>query len=227
VTSRPSLLQGIEREWTALVRRRRWISDFDRVATTYGLADHGTADAVVAKLHSDDRGEDDAILTALLRARPDPTAMRVLLQAFLPTMKSIARQRRSLATELDELEAAIIAAAWERLATYPLDKRPARIAANIALDTRKHVARYLAEPETSEEVPTTVAPAERTSEEQLISAVSDAVQQKLLASADATRLLAYEEGVVSVDAIALTSGQTWRATRASLTDNARAALDSL
>jgi hypothetical protein len=46
----------------------------------------------------------------------------------------------------EETAAAVVAACWERIRTYPIDRRPRRIAANILLDTRQRVIRQYNQP---------------------------------------------------------------------------------
>lgn len=43
--------------------------------------------------------------------------------------------------DADESAAAVVAAMWERIRTYPCERRPAKVAANIQLDTRQRISR--------------------------------------------------------------------------------------
>lgn len=80
----------------------------------------------------------DALLRALLfRARVDPLAGRVVLEAVLPGLKRVAERVILDARDRDELWALLLACAWEQIRTYPLERRPSRIAANLLLDTRR------------------------------------------------------------------------------------------
>jgi hypothetical protein len=86
----------------------------------------------------------DAVLAALVRqARVDPMAARVVLQALLPGLKAIAGRLLLEADERDELWSALLAHCWERIRRYPLERRPARIAANTLLDTLQRTSREL------------------------------------------------------------------------------------
>lgn len=93
----------------------------------------GCADlpAVIAAIGSDP----DGVLGALLHETGQgcPVAPRVVLHAMLPKMRSMARL--DPAASLDDY----LAHLWLRIATFPLDRRPRRIAANLALDTLKSV----------------------------------------------------------------------------------------
>jgi DNA-directed RNA polymerase specialized sigma24 family protein len=78
----------------------------------------------------------DAVLRALLaRAWSEPIAGRLVLHALLPGLKAIARRLLAGADEREELWSALLTIAWERIRSYPLDRRPRRIAANLLLDT--------------------------------------------------------------------------------------------
>ena len=77
----------------------------------------------------------DAVLLALLTAQAagDDLAGRVVVQAMVPKLVRMA-VRDDGATFDDYL-----AALWVRVATYPVHRRPQRVAANLALDTLKTV----------------------------------------------------------------------------------------
>lgn len=78
------------------------------------------------------RSDPDAVLAGLLRAG-DAAAHRVVLQTMLGwAVRAAARDREH---DLDDY----LAELWLTIACYPLVRRPARIAANLALDTRKRV----------------------------------------------------------------------------------------
>jgi hypothetical protein len=84
------------------------------------------------------------ILAALVRqAQSDPLAARVVLQTLLPGLKTLARRILLEADERDELWSALLAHCWERIRSYPLERRPERIAANTLLDTLKKTTREL------------------------------------------------------------------------------------
>lgn len=74
----------------------------------------------------------DAVLGALLRCG-DALAHRVVLQAMLG--RAVLDAARDPSHDFDDY----VAELWLRIATYPLARRPIRIAANLALDTRKRV----------------------------------------------------------------------------------------
>ncbi|OYO12090.1 hypothetical protein CGZ98_07850 [Enemella evansiae] len=77
----------------------------------------------------------DATLAALLAedAAGCPLAGRVVLQTMLPKLRRMAR--RDPSAGIDDY----LAQLWLVIRRYPLDRRPRRIAANLALDTLKAV----------------------------------------------------------------------------------------
>ena len=78
------------------------------------------------------RPDPDAVLGALLGLR-EAAAQRVVLQAMLG--RAVLDAARDPSHDLDDY----IAELWLGIATYPLDRRPTQIAANLALDARKRV----------------------------------------------------------------------------------------
>jgi DNA-directed RNA polymerase specialized sigma24 family protein len=131
----------LEREWEALARGQelraclaRWqLAEPDLV----GLA---SPPALLRFLHRAGENLDrkDAVLAALLRrARVEPLAARFLLQALLPGLKTLAGGLVRAGWTRDEAWEQLLAAAWERIRVYPLERRPKRIAANLLRDSRK------------------------------------------------------------------------------------------
>lgn len=89
---------------------------------------------------------EDALLRALMRrARHDPLAARLVLQRLLPGLKRRAGRVLLDAGEREELWSLLLARAWERIRTYPVERAPRHIAANLILssirDTRERLAR--------------------------------------------------------------------------------------
>lgn len=142
----PVPLVALEEEWRLLARGRlgvefrRWrktepaLRAFDGPQRLLGYLWDERADPEVK----------DRLLAALLRlARTEPLASRVVLQAMLPGLKTLAarllrrspEREREPVLERDELWQVLFCSLLERIATYPLDKRPRRIAANLVLDT--------------------------------------------------------------------------------------------
>jgi hypothetical protein len=91
-------------------------------------------------------GRRDALLVGLLtRAQDgDRLAGRTVLQAMLPAAVRIAlaiTQRPDVLGDRDEAFALVLAALWQIIATYPVTARPAKVPANLYLDTLALVRR--------------------------------------------------------------------------------------
>jgi hypothetical protein len=133
-----NLFENLDDEWQRLVRSRQ-----ARHATQHwGELGGVDLDALVTTVQR--RGNparSDRILAALVgHAATDDFAARTVLQCLLPGLKVLAVDNRNL-EEPDELDAIVVAAAWERIRTYPQSRRPHHIASNILLDSRQAVAR--------------------------------------------------------------------------------------
>jgi hypothetical protein len=125
------LLEALDREWCELVRCHRaaatcWASRHEVLAVCRSLDDVLS----LTKLNS------DAILAALLTevSTGDQLAARVVLQALLGRMVRMAQ--RDPRSSLDDY----LARLWCVINSYPLSRRPVRIAANLSLDTLKAVS---------------------------------------------------------------------------------------
>jgi len=80
----------------------------------------------------------DAVLRPLLRlARDEPLAARVVLEALAPGLTRLAERVIFDERDRDELWALILGQAWRQIRSYPLERRPSKIAANLILETRR------------------------------------------------------------------------------------------
>jgi hypothetical protein len=125
-----TLVEALNRDWAELVRvdrtpATRWADRYAALASCRSLDDILSA----AKRNS------DPVLAALLTevSRGDRLASRVVLQALIGRMVAMA-QRDPCSTVEDYL-----AALWCVINTYPLSRRPVRIAANLSMDTLKAI----------------------------------------------------------------------------------------
>jgi hypothetical protein len=92
---------------------------------------------------------EDAVLRALLRcARSDRVAARLVLQRLLPGLKRRAGRVLSCAGEREELWSLLLAAAWERIRTYPVERVPRHVAANLLLSSVRDACELLTEDRT-------------------------------------------------------------------------------
>jgi hypothetical protein len=125
------LVEALDREWSELVRTdrgtaKRWAGRHPALAPYRSLEDILS----IAKLHS------DAVLAALLIevSVGDRLAGRVILQALVGRMVRMAQ--RDPRSSIDDY----LARLWCVINSYPLSRRPVRIAANLSLDTLKAVS---------------------------------------------------------------------------------------
>lgn len=131
------VVSALEREWNArgsacLSRRLRLWAEREPVLETFA-----TVQELVGSLRAQrgDYERESAILAALLReARADPLAGRVVLQALLPGLKRLSGRLLFEAGEREELWSLLIAHLWAGIRSYPVERRPRRVAANLLLD---------------------------------------------------------------------------------------------
>jgi hypothetical protein len=125
-------------EWADLVRSpamsealRGWALEDPRLR--FGTM----GDLVAAVERRDDRSHD--VLAALAgRAPTDDLAARTLLQLLVPALSALARRLWALG-DADERAAAVVATAYERIRTYPIERRPRHVAANVVWDTTQRL----------------------------------------------------------------------------------------
>jgi hypothetical protein len=139
------VLRQLDREWERIAdsvagRRatRRWGSDeslFDGVRSLGALVER-----INERGHVE---QSDAILLVLLRhATEDDLAARTVLQAMMPAVKNLTAKFSTCgAWSPEETAAVVVAAMWERIRSYPVDRRPRKVSANLTLDTRQRVWR--------------------------------------------------------------------------------------
>jgi hypothetical protein len=123
-----ALIAELNAEWTRLGENsdaavRGWASRHPALLSCRTLPDVLTAI----------RADPDSAFAALLTeaAGGDALAGRVVLQAMLGKVVRLAQTHPGV--EVEEF----VSALWCRIQTYPLARRPVRIAANLALDSRK------------------------------------------------------------------------------------------
>ena len=142
---------------------------------------------------------DDVLRCLAKRSASESLAARTLLQAIVYALKGIAARFRPPIGDGEEVVSVVIAAAYERIRTYPADRRPRHVAANIVLDTRQTVSRSLYRRRVTETLVGDIErlPVEAASSspsEQLIALVDEALRRKYIGPREArlivlTRLL--------------------------------------
>jgi DNA-binding CsgD family transcriptional regulator len=139
-----SLLVRLTREWQALTSRPEvlhraatWdlgvpFESLDDLVAATGFRSERTSPAVV------DGAESNAVLGRLLLvARRDDVAARVVLQRMLPGIVTAARRWARRCEGADPV-AELLAAAWPVIRTYPVERRPQHLAAQLLRDTEYH-----------------------------------------------------------------------------------------
>jgi len=106
---------------------------------------HALDDLLRATEQRGDPVQSDQILAALAAlaadpSEPAPLAARTLLQMLLPGAKALARRLGWLGDPA-ERAAAVTACLYEQIRAYPIQRRPARIAANLLADTQQRLLR--------------------------------------------------------------------------------------
>lgn len=131
-------LDLLDDEWKYLATSADATLALVRWAPDPALQGFPDLDAVVEETQRRGRpAESDRILLALLHRAPlDQVAARTVLQAVMPGLKSL-MSAYQLTGEPEDVSTAVIEAAFERIRSYPCDRRPARVAANLLNDTRQ------------------------------------------------------------------------------------------
>jgi DNA-directed RNA polymerase specialized sigma24 family protein len=136
------LFDALEAEWKTLpyLRHHRRTYRTWRTAKPE-LAEFDDAAALIENIRRQPPAAADQSLAALAKvAADDDFAARTMLQALTPGLRKLATTHLWLAPRPD-LEATIVAIAWEHIRRYPVERRPRRVAANILLDTAHHLRR--------------------------------------------------------------------------------------
>jgi DNA-directed RNA polymerase specialized sigma24 family protein len=145
-----NLFQQLDEEWARITRSPtagKRLAEWTESSPV--LAGFGDLDAVVQIANRRGKAhESDLILVALAqRAGTDDLAARTLLQAVMPGMRWLARRYHHVASAAGEdPNSLVIALTYERIRTYPFDRRPGRIAANVLFDTRQRLQRTVGRP---------------------------------------------------------------------------------
>ncbi len=134
-----SLFALLDKEWQSMCRSAACTRHLrDWAAHDEALA--GFADLAALAAHVNRPGEpaaSDLVLAAVVaRAPSDDLAARVVLQLLRPGCKALAESAVWLETWA-ERESAVIAAVYDRIRTYPIERRPRYIAANVLRDALK------------------------------------------------------------------------------------------
>jgi hypothetical protein len=220
-----NVFEALEAEWRRLGRDRAAAATLADVCRRAG--DARTLDEVERYVRNASPPDADQVLLALIRRvvdgqPPDQRATallaaRVLLQLLLPGTRKLARRWWALG-DREERAAAAVAAVYHHIRTYPLARRPGRVAANVLMDAsydlRRTVPRVIAVPMDD---PTTVRrPAGATEvthvspSEELADVLAEAVATGTIGQADAELIARSRIAGHSINDIADDRGRTPR-----------------
>ncbi|PZF82770.1 hypothetical protein [Jiangella anatolica] len=195
-----SLVGRLNAEWARLRADPRtesavahWAGRHPELAGCLALEDVELAVAAA------DAEQADRILLALLRlARAgDSLAGRTVLQLMLGKAVRIAMTRAGRDTK-PALEHTAVAALWTIVATYPIERRPAKVAANIAMETLRAVTGELTHQLSETPTPPDILAADlvppaasgrTTADHELLNLLTWAVDEGTITAADATLVL--------------------------------------
>ena len=136
---------ALDRSWTAFTRTPAATAAVGRWCDSPDLATPDL-EALVQRTWHAAKPDADRICAALARLAPtDTCAARVLLQVLRPGLRSLGR-RLALGGSFEDVDQELVAIAWERIRTYPIETRPTTIAGNILLDVRKNYVRAVLDP---------------------------------------------------------------------------------
>lgn len=201
------VMYELDRDWELVVQSRRAHQALTRWRTDPVLGDLAClTDILIRTRRSVGPAAADRVLAALAaRAGADPIAARALLQALMPGMVRLAH-RHSAGGRVDAASD-VVGYAVERIRTYPFERRPRAIAANVLLDVHQWMCRdRRKEPDTvgwTSYAEDRVAARGDTAEpaDVIVELVGDAVAGGALSPADAAMILApvlgYSDDVVA------------------------------
>jgi hypothetical protein len=209
-----SLFTMLDAEWSDFSRRprsverlRQWAKE-DPVLRRFVDLESLVA---FARTPGHPADSDDVLQCLARRSASDDVAARTLLQAVIYALVPITVRFRLAAGDGDEIAAVVVAAAYDRIRTYPVARRPRHIAANIILDTQQSVSRTLCRPRITEvsmadidRIPIEVASPSPT--DRVIALVDEAVRRRRLGRDDARIILLTRVFDVPVEELAIEHG---------------------
>lgn len=131
-----SVFDALDRQWADFVHSpdaeaalARWRPELQ--------VDTDDLNGLVAAIQAGPAPASNAALLVLARWAPtDAVAARTLLEALRPGLLRLGQQLAGRG-RFDPVDHEIVALAWERIRTYPAERRPHAVAKNVLLDVRK------------------------------------------------------------------------------------------
>lgn len=135
--ARTNPITALETEWGRLVyspRALAAVNSWKLIDTRFWSLDE-VLQAAGYRGKKCDPVADQVLAGIVRRAGHDPLAARIVLQRVLPPIVAIARRRGKLRSiGFDVALGLALSHAWEIIRAYPIERRPAKIAANIVRD---------------------------------------------------------------------------------------------
>jgi hypothetical protein len=136
-----SPIERLQREWVQLNRRPSTLARVDMWelrSFLYRSLDELLADVGYWGDTKDDVA--DHLLWRLVKiARTDDLAARIVLQRILPPVMAIIRRRYRVENQpINDVATLVVSHAWEVIRTYPVERRPRKVASNLVRDTEYH-----------------------------------------------------------------------------------------
>lgn len=187
------VLDQLIRDWDRIAQDPRIAAQLPDVCR---FAEVTTLAGLQAAVDEASYADQDVVMLLLARraVAGDALAARVLLQLLWKGVLGLMRTWQAIG-DTDERSAAVLGAVYARICSYPVDRRPRAVAANIVLDAAKELRRA-ARPATHESVgrlddlDTIIQPdGEMNAGEALAQLVADAVGTGALSSADGALIL--------------------------------------
>jgi hypothetical protein len=110
-------------------------TDWQQFCAAQPAAIAAELDALLASTQGNNDLADQNLAAVVGRAATDQTMARLVLHRLMPGLISVAKRRANLAPgTFSEILHDLVANAWIAVCTYPLDRRPRKIAANLVRD---------------------------------------------------------------------------------------------
>lgn len=136
-----NIIDRLDAEWPFVARSARMTNALQTWRQHEPALAYPSIAALVTAAEQRDQVKSDRILAALISRAPcDDCAARLVLQMLLPGAKAMLRTGR--APDQDERTAVVVAALFDRIRTYRIERRPERIAANVLMDVRHRLLRW-------------------------------------------------------------------------------------
>lgn len=135
----PVVLDQLTHEWTRMADDPRLAAQLTDVCRVLGVATLAELRVVIDDASYADK---DAVMLLLARRAVDGHALaaRVLLHLLWPGVLRLTRTWQAIGDD-DERAAAVLSAVYARICSYPVERRPRAVAANILLDAAKELRR--------------------------------------------------------------------------------------